>query len=124
MILVKHFTDAPEAGDGVRMWVEPIELVPELRLWCRVDHCLTHIGPPAGLRQWFEENPLEYEEFRERYHEHLARGPYRRVLHDFAVAAAGSENITLLHDENDPTQNSATALAEFLDELHGGSDTV
>src|SRR5438477_2217692 len=44
MILIKHFTDAPEADDGVRMWIEPIELVPEICTWCRVDHCLTHLG--------------------------------------------------------------------------------
>jgi len=117
MIFVKHFMDAPEPDDGVRMWVEPIELVPELRRWCCVDHCLTHVGPPADLRQWFADHALEYEEFRGRYHEHLAKGPYKRVLHDFAVAAVGTENVTLLHDEDDPSHNSATAFAEYLTEL-------
>jgi len=114
MILIKHFTDAPEADDGVRMWIEPIELVPEICTWCRVDHCLTHLGPPVVLRRWFEDHPLDYEEFRGCYHEHLASGPYKRVLHEFALAAAGPENVTLLHDEDDPTHNSATALAEYL----------
>ena len=114
MILIKHFTDAPEADDGVGMWIEPIELVPEICTWCRVDHCLTHLGPPVVLRRWFEDHPLDYEEFRGRYHEHLAIGPYKRVLHEFALAAAGPENVTLLHDEDDPTHNSATALAEYL----------
>jgi len=117
MILVKHFMEAPEADDGVRMWIEPIELVPELRLWTKVDHCLTHLGPPVGLRRWFEDHPLEYDEFRRRYHEYLGRGPYKRVLYEFAIAARGMENVTLLHDECDPLHNSATALAEYLIEL-------
>lgn len=120
MLLVKHFTDAPEADDGVRMWIEPIDLAPELRLWCSVDHCLTHLGPPLALRRWFEDHPLDYEEFRGLYHEYLARTPYGQVLHEFAVAAAGSENVTLLHDEDDPRHNSATALAEYLAGLLSG----
>ena len=42
---------------------------------------------------------------------------YHRVLNGFAVAAAGSENVTLLHDEEDPKHNFATALGEYLTEL-------
>jgi len=117
MIQVKHFMDQPQDADGIRIWVEPYHLVTELRELCKVEFCSAQMAPPLQLRRWFEVHPYEYEEFRGEYHEHLARCPYAQHLHRFALAAAGPENVTLLHDEDDPQHNSATALAEFLTEL-------
>ena len=117
MIQVKHFMDPPENVDGIRIWVEPFNLVHELRELCKVEFCSAQMAPPMQLRRWFEVHPYEYEEFRGRYHEHLVNGPYAQHLHRFAIAATGPENVTLLHDEDDPDHNAATALAEFLSEL-------
>jgi uncharacterized protein YeaO (DUF488 family) len=116
MIKIKHFLDKPESDDGRRIWVEPMGLTADLREWCSVDHMLSHVGPPRGLWEWFEEHPDGYGYFRGKYHEWLSRSPYRPALQELARAAM-RENITLLHQESDGKHNSATALHEFLGEL-------
>jgi uncharacterized protein YeaO (DUF488 family) len=117
MIEIKHFLDDVSPQDGCRIWVEPIGLTRDLQEWCSVDCVLTNIAPPAALRQWFAAHPDEYECFRGLYHEHLDAGPYKRRLHKLAIACTSGEPLTLLHDGDDPEHNSATALAEFLNEL-------
>ena len=116
MINIKHVFDAVEKDDGQRLWIEPIGLTLDLREWCAVGATLSEIGPPIALWEWFEEHPDGYEYFRGKYHEHLTRGRLRAVLARLAAAAL-KENITLLHQGDDPEHNSATALYEFLSEL-------
>jgi uncharacterized protein YeaO (DUF488 family) len=116
MIKVKHFLDPVEPDDGKRMWIEPIGLVLELCEMCRVDHVVCHLGPPLKLWHWFAEHPEAYDYFRAQYHEHLNRGPYRPALLAL-VCAAHHQNLTLVHQGDDPQHNTATALYEFLSEL-------
>ena len=116
MIQVKHLMEDVGADDGERIWVEPIGLTLDLREWCHIDHILSHLGPPRELWKWFEDHPEGYEYFRAKYHESLAASPYRQALIDL-VAAARHETFTLIHQSEDPQQNSATAFYEFLSEL-------
>ncbi|HET6247929.1 MAG TPA: DUF488 family protein [Tepidisphaeraceae bacterium] len=116
MITVKHFLDAAEPDDGQRIWVEPIGLTRDLREWCKVDHVMSHLGPPKELWEWFQEHPDGYEYFRGSYHETLHKGPYRAALQQLACAGM-KENFTLVHDGDDRDHNTATALHEFLSEL-------
>jgi uncharacterized protein YeaO (DUF488 family) len=116
MIKVKHLMDAAEASDGQRIWTESFGLTKDLREWCKVDHVLPHLGPPMKLWDWFEEHPDGYEYFRGCYHECLSKGPYRTALQQLACAAM-KEDITLVHQGEDPQHNTATALHEFLSEL-------
>lgn len=116
MIHVKHLLDTVEAGEGERLWIEPIGLTRDLRQWCRVDHVLCHLGPPPQLWQLLEEHPETYDAFRGQYHEQLSRSKYRPAL--VALARAGlNESFTLVHQSDDPEHNSAAALREFLHEL-------
>ena len=120
MIIVKHLLDAVEVGDGQRMWVESIGLTKDLREWCKVDHVLTHLGPPKPVWQVLESHPDAYDFFRARYHEFLAKSQYKPALQ--ALATAGlRENFTLLHQSDDAEHNSATALRDFLSELEAYS---
>ncbi|MDP9172331.1 MAG: DUF488 family protein [Planctomycetota bacterium] len=116
MIKIKHFLENTESDDGQRIWVEPLGLTTDLRQWCKVDNVLSHVAPPAGLREWFDAHPQAYELFRARYHQWLDQTPYKPALQQLACAAV-RENITLLHEGDDPAHNSATALYEFLSEL-------
>lgn len=116
MIKIKHLMDAVEPDDGLRLWIEPIGLTKDLREWCKVNHVLTHLGPPRGLWDWFEEHPDGYGYFRATYHDWLARSRYKPALQDMACAA-GKESFTLVHQGEDPEHNTATALYEFLSEL-------
>ena len=116
MIKVKHLMDAVEQDDGQRLWVEATGLARDLREWCKVDHVLSHLGPASQLSNWFEEHPDGYDHFRARYHEALAKSPYKVALHHLARASL-SENFTLLHTGDDPNRNAAVALHEYLSEL-------
>lgn len=116
MIKVKHLMDPVEPDDGQRMWVEAHGLTKDLREWCHVEHVLPHLGPPAQLARWYEEHPDGYEYFRARYHEALGRSAYKAALQQLA-RAAGRETFTLLHISDNPNQNAASALHEYLAEL-------
>lgn len=116
MIKIKHFMDAREADDGQRLWVEPIGLTKDLCEWCSIDEVVTHLGPPMALWEWFDRHPRGYEHFRGKYHEHLEAGPYRKALVHLARAGV-NENFTLVYQGDDPGQNTATALYEYLTEL-------
>ena len=116
MIKVKHFLDAVERDDGLRMWVEPVGLTKDLKEWCHVDHVMPHLGPPKDVWEWFGEHPDAYEVFRGQYHECLSVSHYRPALQRLACAGL-RENFTLLHAAEDPEHNCASALREFIDEL-------
>jgi uncharacterized protein YeaO (DUF488 family) len=116
MIKVKHLMDAVEPDDGQRLWVEATGLARDLREWCKVDHVLSHLGPTKQASEQFEDHPDSYDEFRAKYHELLAASPYKVALQHLAKAS-NHENFTLLHVGEDPSQNAAAALHEFLNEL-------
>lgn len=117
-IKVKHFLDEVEPDDGQRLWVEPVGLTRDLRVWCQVHAVLPQFGPPPRLWSWFEaqRDAEAYEYFRGEYHEHLSNGPYRQALQKLAWHAIRM-GVTLLHQGDDPEHNTATALYEFLSEL-------
>jgi uncharacterized protein YeaO (DUF488 family) len=118
MVNVKHFMDAIELQDGLRVWVEPVGLTRDLRAWCGVDSVAPQLGPPRELADWYEEhNPQDaYEFFRGSYHEHLSRESHLNVLRQLAWQGT-TGNITLLHQGSHPSYNTAAALHEFLSEL-------
>lgn len=116
MIKIKHLLDAIETDDGPRLWIEPFGLTKDLRQWCRIDQVLPHLGPPRELWEWFEEHRDGYDYFRGMYHDWLAKSQYRPVLSSIA-AASQHQNITLVHQGDDPQHNTATALYEYISEL-------
>jgi uncharacterized protein YeaO (DUF488 family) len=113
MIKVKSVFDPVERDDGLRIWVEPIGLTRDLQQWCDVDYVLPQIGPP--LRVWNElrQKPDSYDYFATKYHAFLNQEPRRATLAQL-VALSASRDITLLHEGDDPHQNSAVVLFEFL----------
>jgi uncharacterized protein YeaO (DUF488 family) len=116
MFTIKHFLDACEPGDGQRIWIEPIPLTADLREWCKVDHLACALGPPLSVWRWFQQHPDGYEYFRCVYHEYLERSAMNPALAQLAAAASCSD-LTLLHQGDDPAQNTATALYEYLTNL-------
>jgi uncharacterized protein YeaO (DUF488 family) len=116
VIKVKHLLDDVEADDGQRIWVECIGLTCDLQEWCKIDHVMTHLGPPRELWDWFNVHPDGYDYFRARYHETLSKGPHVKMLLDL-VAESRRSHFTLIHQGDSPENNSAIALYEFLAEL-------
>jgi uncharacterized protein YeaO (DUF488 family) len=116
MISIKHMFDPIEKTDGHRIWVEPIGVTLDLCEWCRIDQVHCHLGPPRELWDWFAKHPNGYEFFRGRYHEHLDKSKHRDGLIEL-VKASRTDNFTLLHQGENPKENVATALYEYLSAL-------
>ena len=116
MFKVKSVFDAIESDDGLRLWVESVGLTSDLKEWCAVHHVAVGLGPDVKLADWFERHPDGYDFFRGRYHEALKASPYMPTLKDLA-ALGQRENVTLLHQGESPSENTAAALHEFLSEL-------
>jgi uncharacterized protein YeaO (DUF488 family) len=113
MIKVKSIFDPVEPDDGVRIWVEPIGLTLDLVQWCDVDYVLPQLGPPLRVWDDLQGHPDHYDYFTAKYHAFLAQEPRRATLARLAALSV-SRQVTLLHEGNDPDQNSAMALAGFL----------
>jgi uncharacterized protein YeaO (DUF488 family) len=118
MIKTKHFMDPVATDDGPRIWVEPIGLCGDLRTWCAVDLVLPDVGPPPMLWEWFQEHQNEggYVMFRRAYQSYLRAGPLRPALERLAAAGISS-CLTLLHQGEHRTCNTATALRDLLEEM-------
>ncbi len=116
MISVKHFMDAAEPADGVRVWVEPTGLTRDLSEWCSVHQLWPAVAPPKKVWQFFQSHPDEWEIFRGQYHDYLAHSPHKPRLQELACELRNG-SITLLHQGPTPEHNSAEALREFLQEL-------
>lgn len=116
MFKIKSLFDAVEADDGVRLWVEPVGLTRDLTEWCEVHLTPVGLAPEAKLAAWFDRHPDGYDFFRGRYHESLRSSPYLPALRDLAVLGQ-KETVTLLHQGDNPGENTAAALYEFLSEL-------
>jgi uncharacterized protein YeaO (DUF488 family) len=120
MILIEHLMDPAEPTDGTRLWIEPIPLTLDLRRWCRVDGEVPALAPERHVWQWLQSHPDGYEYFRAVYHSYLERNAMKTLALELAFAGMHI-NFTLPHQGDDPAQNSATALYEFLSELQAYS---
>jgi uncharacterized protein YeaO (DUF488 family) len=121
MIKVKNLFDPAEKDDGARLWVESSGLTRDLCEWCDVDHVLCNAAPTPKLLNWFSSHPDDYDYFRGKYHQELSTSKYLPSLQQLAQSAK-NETFTLLHAGDNPGENAAAALAEFLVELQGWAE--
>lgn len=115
VIKVKHLMDALEEDDGVRIWVEPIGLTRDLAEWCSIDNVIPQMTP--SQKTIFVATHAEgFDYYVQRFHEELRKSPQAPTLKALAMASR-VENFTLIHASEDPAQNCAMALFEYLAEL-------
>jgi uncharacterized protein YeaO (DUF488 family) len=116
--------EEPSAADGIRVLVD--------RIWprglrkdaIRLDDWARDVAPSSELRKWYGHDPAKFEEFRRRYLGELTGGPQRAALGRLrALAAAGTETLTLLTATRDVDHSQAAVLAQLLRpsaEVEGG----
>lgn len=115
MIKVKHLMDPIEDDDGLRIWVEPIGLTRDLAEWCHIDNVIAPLAP--SQRTIFVATHSEgFDYYVARFHQELRTSPQAGTLKALAMASR-VENFTLIHASDDPAQNCAMALFEYLAEL-------
>ncbi|MBS0384515.1 MAG: DUF488 family protein [Proteobacteria bacterium] len=110
-IRVKRIYEPVARTDGRRVLVD--------RLWPRgvskdaaaLDDWLQEIAPSERLREWFNHDPVRWQEFRRRYSAELRnRRDLVRRLRQFARQAP----VTLLYGARDEKHNQAVALRAIL----------
>jgi uncharacterized protein YeaO (DUF488 family) len=116
VIKIKHLMDEVEDDDGVRMWVEPINLTRDLQEWCEVDVVLAPLAPCQSLIHALAGDAETFDSLMIRFHDELRRSPNADTLRSLAIGSL-TETFTLLHASDDNAQNCAVALFEFLVEL-------
>ena len=112
-IRIKRVYDPPSPDDGTRVLVE--------RLWPRgmtrekiqSETWLREIAPAAALREWYQHDQRNWDEFVTRYREQLDGQP---DLVEILLSKARSGPLTLLYANHDADHNSAQVLLSYLKE--------
>lgn len=110
-VLVKRIYEPAAKSDGFRVLVD--------RLWPRgiskdnakLDLWLPDLGPTTALRQWFNHDPVRWEEFQRRYHAELKE---KKELVAELKGRAKKGTVTLLYSAKDDEHNQAVALRGYL----------
>jgi len=111
MILIKRIYEPAELKDGFRILVD--------RLWprgmtkdkARIDLWLRDIAPSDNLRKWYNHQPENWNEFKQKYYEELAT---KNDLVDIIQKRSESETVTLLYSAKNQVLNNAVALREYI----------
>ncbi len=110
-IWLRRAYDAPGRSDGQRILVD--------RLWPRgvskkdlkLDEWMKYIAPSDDLREWFDHDADQWEEFQSRYAKELDKNGE-------AVAEIrerlGDGRVTLVYGAKDEEHNNAVALKKYL----------
>ena len=113
MIKIKRITESPQNEDGIRIMVEskcPEEI--DLKE-ANVDLWLKEIAPDLECYDCLDENPANFDEFKEKYRDKLRdKKTFQKIIRDME-----NENgtVTLLYCSPDEEQNCAAVLKEKLE---------
>jgi uncharacterized protein YeaO (DUF488 family) len=111
-IQIKRVYKEPVSGDGKRILID--------RLWPRglskekasIDLWLKTVAPSTELRQWFNHDPIKWEEFKKRYSDELYKNK-EAVLE--LMSQIKREKVTIVYGAKDEEHNDAVVIKEFLD---------
>ncbi|SQH19886.1 Uncharacterized conserved protein [Jonesia denitrificans] len=108
---LKRVYEAPDPNDGFRVLVD--------RLWPRglsksdahIDMWPKDIAPSTQLRQWFHDEPQDFDEFAHRYRRELATNA---AVHEVTAALRVYDTVTLLYAAKDTEHNHAVIVRDYL----------
>lgn len=113
---IKRIYEPAEKADGMRILVD--------RLWPRgikknstsLDAWRKDLAPTVQLREWYDHDPVKWEEFQLRY---LMELKHNLAVGDFLRAITDEELVTLLYAAKDTNRTHALVLQEFLEKMSG-----
>ena len=108
---IKRIYELPAEDDGYRILVD--------RLWPRgvskqkaaLDEWRRDVAPSNELRQWFNHDPVRFNEFQARYVSELSEGVAAAEL---CEAVEHEPVVTLLYSAHDERYNQAVVLQGYL----------
>lgn len=113
-IKTKRVYEDPEESDGVRILTE--------RLWPRgvskeradLDKWMKGIAPSHDLRKWFDHDPDNWDEFKEKYRQELFGSEH---VEELLKIVKENETVTLVYASKDEEHNSTVLLRDLLKDL-------
>lgn len=114
-VKLKRVYEDKSSSDGKRILVD--------RLWPRgvskdsaqLDEWFKEIGPSKELRQWFDHDPLKFNQFKEQYKKELQNGKQKAHYDKLKLMQKEYKTITLIYASKDKQYNQAQVLKEMLD---------
>lgn len=112
MIKIKRAYEAWDKDDGFRILVD--------KLWPRgiskkeahIDLWIKELAPSTQLRQWFNHDPLKWQEFQKRYKKELDNN--QESVNQVKRLRKEHKEITLVYAAKDEKHNDAVALLDYL----------
>ena len=112
MLKIKRIYEAPEEEDGFRIFIDK-SLPEELsREEAKVDLWLKEIAPTKDIKEWSEDNPARFDEFKEKYRDELRKK--KTLIKIIRDTEKEKGTVTILYSTNDPDQNAAAVLRDKL----------
>lgn len=113
-ILVRRIYEPQRGEKELRVLVD--------RLWPRgvsrekaaLDRWEKDLAPSSELREWFDHQPVRFDEFRQRYLDELAA---REKLAEDVLSDSPDLTLVLLYAARDEVHNHAKVLSDFLSNL-------
>jgi len=112
---LKRVDEPPATGDGVRILVDGIWPAGVSRHAAQLDLWLKALAPSRELRQWFNQEPAKWMEFRTRYVQQLDTDPVAKEAVQIIRERLLQQDVTLLFAARNTRHNSAVALREYLE---------
>lgn len=112
MIKIKRIDQKPESDDGFRILIERTmtnglsKEEAQLNLWIK------DIAPSIELQNWYEKEPENWNEFKNRYLDELKEK--KELIKQLKIIEKFNNIITLLYSSKDVNHNFAIILLELL----------
>lgn len=113
MIKIKTIHQIPEKEDGYRILVDnswPEDISEEKDL--KIDLWLKEIAPSSELHNWFDQDPLKWSEFKQRYQDELRNK--KTLISIIRDIEKDNNSITFVHGSEIDDQNGAVILRDKL----------
>jgi uncharacterized protein YeaO (DUF488 family) len=114
VIRLKPVREAASPEDGARVLVDRLRPARVAKDLLQLRAWLPELGPSQELRRWFEERPLQWQNFRRRYLAELCTEEAANALSELHMIAAGESTLTLLTSARDQERSHAAILRDLL----------
>jgi len=112
MIKIKRAYQPADEKDGFRILVDRLWPRGISKVKAKLDLWMKDIAPSNDLRQWFNHDPIKWDEFQSRYNEELK--DKKEFLKQIKDLEKDKSTITLVYGVKDEEHNNAVVLIDIL----------
>jgi uncharacterized protein YeaO (DUF488 family) len=112
MIKIKRAYQPADEKDGFRILVDRLWPRGISKVKAKLDLWMKDIAPSNSLRQWFNHDPIRWDEFKSKYNEELK--DKKEFLKQIKDLEKDKSIITLVYGAKDEEHNNAVVLRDVL----------